>query len=80
MPTPSKFRHSQPLVALGKAIQIARKAEGLSQERLAQLVGMDRSYLGGVERGENSIALLPLLKVALALNTTVSALMAEAGL
>lgn len=80
MPTPSKFRHSRPLVALGRAIQAARKAEGLSQEGLAQLVEMDRSYLGAVERGENSIALLPLMKLATALNTTVAALMLEAGL
>jgi transcriptional regulator with XRE-family HTH domain len=52
----------------------------LSQEELAQLVGMDRSYLGQIERGENSVAMLPLAEIAKALNTTIAILMAEAGL
>jgi hypothetical protein len=41
---------------------------------------MDRSYLGEVERGENSVALLSLLSVADALGVTLESLMKEAGL
>ena len=80
VPTPSKFKNSSPLLALGGALKSGRKREGLSQEALAQLVKMDRSYLGAIERGENSVALLPLLKIATALNTSVASLMDEAGL
>jgi transcriptional regulator with XRE-family HTH domain len=66
------------LVALGDAIRRHRKAHDLSQEELAQIVGMDRSYLGQVERGENSIALLPLAQIAEALGMSLAALMADA--
>lgn len=80
VPTPSKHTKSQPLIALGAAIRRVRKSKGLSQEELAQMAGLDRSYLGGVERGESSIALVPLLRVAAALDTTVATLMSDAEL
>jgi transcriptional regulator with XRE-family HTH domain len=52
----------------------------LSQEMLAALAELDRSYLGQVERGENSIAIHPLIRIAKALNTSVAALFTDAGL
>lgn len=36
--------------------------------------------MGQIERGENSVAMLPLVSIAEALHTTVAALMEEAGL
>jgi transcriptional regulator with XRE-family HTH domain len=51
---------------------------GLSQEELAQAVNMDRSYIGQIERGENSVAILPLAAIAVALGTDIATLMAEA--
>lgn len=80
VPTPSKHSRNPALLALGTAIRQNRRNFGLSQEDLAEKAGLDRSYLGQVERGENSIALMPLIAVADALQTTVAALMAEAGL
>ncbi|MQA22796.1 helix-turn-helix domain-containing protein [Rugamonas sp. FT103W] len=80
MPTPSKHSRHPVLTALGTAIRQSRRKLKLSQEELAQLVGMDRSYIGQIERGENSVAMLPLVAIAEALNTTVAALMTEAGL
>ena len=44
------------------------------------MAGLDRSYLGQVERGENSIALLPLAAVATALGISLEQLMGEAML
>jgi transcriptional regulator with XRE-family HTH domain len=80
MPTPSKHRRHPVLTALGAAIQRRRKVCSLSQEQLAQAVGMDRSYIGQVERGDNSVAILPLAAIASALGTTIATLMQEAEL
>jgi len=41
---------------------------------------IDRSYLGRVERGDNNVAILTLLKIAGAIETTLTELMAEAEL
>jgi ribosome-binding protein aMBF1 (putative translation factor) len=80
MPTPSKYSRHPVLTALGAAIRRHRKALGLSQEELAQAVGMDRSYMGQIERGENSVAILPLVAIASALGIDVATLMADARL
>lgn len=80
MPTPSKHSRHPVLSALGTAIRGRRKALGLSQEALAHSVGMDRSYVGGVERGESSIAMLPLAAIAKELGVTLAQLMEDANL
>jgi transcriptional regulator with XRE-family HTH domain len=41
-----------------------RIERGLSQEALAHDAGIDRSYLGGIERGEHNVAVVNLLKLA----------------
>lgn len=68
------------LLALGNAIRNKRMERKLSQEMLAALAELDRSYLGQVERGENSIAIHPLIRIAKALNTSIAALFTDAGL
>ncbi len=59
---------------VGRNIREARKAKGLSQESLALEAGLDRSYVGGVERGERNIAVLNLARIAKALGIPVSSL------
>lgn len=66
-------------MALGEEIRAVRKSQGLSQEALADMAEIDRSYIGGVERGEHNIAIMNLVKVAAALGIKVSALLAKAG-
>ncbi len=51
----------------GSRVRQLRRERGLSQERLAQLAGIDRTYLGGVERGERNPALLNIVRIAGAL-------------
>ena len=80
MPTPSKQSRHPALTALGAAIRKRRQELKLSQEKLAEQAGLDRSYLGQVERGENSIALLTLLNIADALGVSLETLMSEAHL
>lgn len=56
-----------PLRQFGNRLRELRKERGLSQEGLADTVGLDRSYIGGVERGERNISLLNIMKISRAL-------------
>ena len=42
---------------VGKNLRAYHQAKGLSQEAFAELVGMHRTYIGGVERGERNLTL-----------------------
>ncbi|GAB6139737.1 hypothetical protein JCM14076_04660 [Methylosoma difficile] len=56
------------LVLFGSGLRNLRISIGLSQEELAERAGIDRSYLGGIERGEHNLALINMIKIAKALN------------
>ena len=60
------------LINFGKQVKKIRQQNGLSQEGLALLCGLDRSYIGGVERGERNVSLINLYKIAKALNISLS--------
>ena len=68
------------VVDLGAAIRRARADVGLSQEALAVDADLDRSYVGGIERGEHNLTVMSLIKIADALKMPPSALFASAGL
>lgn len=59
---------------IGIRIRMLRKARGLSQEAFADLAGLDRSYVGGVERGERNVSLINIKKFANALEISVEEL------
>lgn len=59
---------------LGKRIRAKRRELGMSQEALAHEAGLDRSYVGRVERGEHNLTFISLVKVARALGCDVAAL------
>lgn len=56
------------LVQFGEAVRERRKARGFSQEAFGDACGIDRSYMGGIERGEHNLALVNILKIIAALD------------
>lgn len=65
-------------VRLGRAIARLRREKGLSQEKFAQLVGVHRTYMGAVERGEKNLSIKSAERIARGLGIRVSALFEEA--
>lgn len=80
VPNLTKRKQDPALVALGLALRQTRKEASISQEGLALLAGVDRSYVGRVERGDNNVAVLTLLRLAGALGLSASELMKRAGM
>ena len=58
----------------GQRIRTLRKARGLSQEALAELSGLDRTYISGIERGLRNVALRNIEALAQALEVSISEL------
>ena len=61
----------------GKNVQEYRKAQMLSQEKLAELAGVHRTYIGMIERAEKNITLCNIEKIANALNISISKLLED---
>jgi transcriptional regulator with XRE-family HTH domain len=67
---------SSPLDVLGARIRERRKALGWTQEKLAAAANIDRSYIGGVERGERNVTFTVLCQICGALKSDVASLTA----
>jgi len=62
------------LERFGERVRSLRKDAGLSQEALADKCGLDRTYVGGIERGERNVSLRNIEVIAKALGTEISEL------
>ena len=60
--------------AFGYRVRTLRKRAGLSQEQLALKCGLDRTYIGGVERGERNISIVNIDKIARAIDLSLKEL------
>ncbi|HEV7280421.1 MAG TPA: helix-turn-helix transcriptional regulator [Pirellulaceae bacterium] len=63
------------LKRFGQRVRELRAAKGWSQESFAHEVGLDRTYLGGIERGERNLALRNIERLAETLGVSLSELM-----
>ncbi|MGX8220578.1 helix-turn-helix domain-containing protein [Psychrobacter celer] len=59
------------MIAFGKRVREMRKSKGISQERLAEMAGIDRSYMGNIERGEKNVTLKKAYEVCDALEVDI---------
>lgn len=65
--------------AVGETIRGLRTKRALSQEDLADLTNLHRTYISSVERGKRNISIKNLEKIANALNTKISNILKDAG-
>ena len=63
------------LRSFGDRVRALRKDRSISQEKLAELAELHRTYVGAVERGERNISLMNIKKIADALNVPLNQLM-----
>ncbi len=81
MPIASPVHRKHPkLLAVGVAVRTLRKERDVSQEALALLTQIDRSYLGAIERGDQNAGVMHLVRIAEALEISVEKIMAVAGI
>jgi transcriptional regulator with XRE-family HTH domain len=59
----------------GKAVRRRRQRLGVSQEEFADMCGLDRTYIGGIERGERNLSLVNIEKISTTLKISLSALL-----
>ena len=64
-------------VRFGRRVRRFRTDGGYSQEAFAHQAGLDRSYLGLIERGQRNITLANIEKIARALGVSISTLMQD---
>lgn len=72
-----RFDAGELFLSFGQAVRERRNSMGLSQEELAHLAGLHRTYVGSIERGERNPSLLNIARIAHALKLRPSELMPE---
>ncbi len=65
------------LTVIGNNVRLYRKRLGVSQEELGDSAGLDRTYIGGIERGERNVSALNIAKLAKALKIKPEKLLVE---
>jgi len=63
------------LARFGARVRTLRQKAGLSQDAFADLCDLDRTYIGGIERGERNVSLRNIALIAKALKCSISELM-----
>jgi transcriptional regulator with XRE-family HTH domain len=61
-------------IRFGKSLRRRRQKLGVSQEAFADMCQLDRTYIGGIERGERNVALVNIEKIAKTLRLSIEQL------
>src|ERR1700682_3114312 len=61
-------------IRFGKALRQKRTKLGVSQEAFADMCQLDRTYVGGIERGERNVALVNIEKIAKTIRLSIAPL------
>jgi transcriptional regulator with XRE-family HTH domain len=64
-------------LTLGRNLRAYRKGRGLSQEEFAAVLGVHRTYMGGIERGERNLTLKSVERIARRIKMTPLELLAR---
>lgn len=67
-----KYRLNDILINFGAKVRLARTNKQISQEKLGELSGLHRTYIGMIERGEKNITLLNIQRISQALELPMS--------
>lgn len=70
----NQFMAKSDTKRLGKNIKFLRKAKGLSQEKLAEMINRSRNYVGMIERAEVNTPVDTLFDIAKALHSNIKEL------
>lgn len=72
-----KMRHkvNAEFKAFGLRIQTLRRKKRLSQEDLAEIAGLHRTYISSLERGQRNVSLKNIIKLAVALKISPGKMM-----
>jgi transcriptional regulator with XRE-family HTH domain len=65
------------VTAFGATVRAQRQARGWSQEQFADRVGLHRTYIGDIERGERNVSLINVERISRGLDLSLAALMSE---
>ena len=58
-------------IEFGNKIKTLRKNAGISQEKLADLAGIDRTYISSIEKGERNVSVVIIEKLSQALKVSI---------
>ncbi|MBN9428593.1 MAG: helix-turn-helix transcriptional regulator [Burkholderiales bacterium] len=75
-PTGTTTYEAEPAIAFGATVREERTSQGIAQETLAHMAGIERSHMGKIERGEHVPTLPLILKISRALKCSAAHLMA----
>ena len=62
-------------IKFGSKVKMLRNSRGYSQEKLAELADLDRTYIPGIENGKRNVSIVVIEKIAKAFQITISDLM-----
>lgn len=64
-------------IKFGETLKLLRTEKGISQEKLAELSGLHRTYISDIERGERNVSLVNIVRIAEGLEVEIADLFKE---